>query len=73
MSAQTDKLTQDVTDLTTVADSAITLLGNLKTELDAAIAANQNGDSSLLDSLSATLEAEKQKLADAITANTPVA
>lgn len=71
MSAQLDQLTQDVTDITNVAEGAIALLGNLKTQLDAAIAANSNGDDTQLAALSETLEAEKQKLADAITANTP--
>ncbi len=73
MSAIVEKLTADVTAITGVAESAITLLGNLKTELDAAIAANNNGDATALEALSATLESEKQKLADAITANTPAA
>lgn len=72
MSQQLDNLTKAVTDLTTVAESAIGLINNLKTELDAAIAANAAGDDGVaLDALSATLGAEKEKLAAAITANTP--
>lgn len=73
MSASLDQLTQDVTNQTTVTQSAITLLGNLKTSLDAAIAANANGDDSQLTALSQQLEAQQTALTAAITANTPAA
>ena len=54
---------------TDVVESAIVLLGNIKTLLDAAIA---SGDPKALQALSDTLGAENQKLADAIAENTPV-
>jgi hypothetical protein len=73
MSATLDQLTQDVTNETTVDQSAITLLGGLKTKLDAAIAANANGDDTQLAALSTQLETEQASLAAAIAANTPAA
>lgn len=54
----------------TVEESAIALITGLKTELDAAIAAN---DPAALQALSDSLGAEKDKLAAAVTANTPAA
>lgn len=69
MSALSD-LQDKVAANTTVTESAITLLAGLKAELDAAIA---SGDPAALTALSATLGAETQKLADAVTANTPSA
>lgn len=55
---------------TTVEESAITLLTGLKASLDAAIA---SGDPATLTALSTSIDAETQKLAAAITANTPAA
>lgn len=57
----------------TVDASAIALLNGLKTELDAAIAANQGGDDSQLQALSDQLSTEQAALAAAVTANTPAA
>lgn len=68
-----DTLTAGVAGNTSVIQSAVTLLGNLKTSLDAAIAANQAGDASQLDALSAQLGQSDAALAAAITANTPAA
>ena len=63
-----DDLTANVTANTTVIESAIALLGNLKTLLDAA-----GTDPVKLKALSDTLASEDTKLAAAITANTPAA
>lgn len=74
MSKQLDTLTADVAQETTVVKSAVTLIGNLKTELDAAIAAQANGDDgAALAALSTTLEGSATDLAAAIAANTPAA
>lgn len=73
MSTQLDALTAAVAANTTAADSAITLLAGLKTQLDAAIAANAAGDGTALQALSDSLTAESTKLAAAVTANTPAA
>lgn len=58
---------------TTVEQSAVTLIQGLKTQLDAAIAASQNGDDSQLEALSTQLATDDAALAAAITANTPAA
>lgn len=73
MSATLDKLTQDVTANGDVMTSAATLLGNLSTQLNAAIAANQNGDDSQLSELATQLETQQAALTSAIAANTPAA
>jgi hypothetical protein len=61
-------ITQSVTDTTTVEDSAILLLGQLADLLRAN--ANVPG---AITALASQLDAKKQALADAITANTPAA
>lgn len=70
-----DKMATDLTAITAgvaantdVIESAITLLGNIKAQLDAA-----GTDPVALKALSDTLASEDQKLADAIVANTPQA
>jgi hypothetical protein len=63
------ELTAQVEGITTVADSAITLLVGLKTKLDE-IATNPYPVQAI-QQLSAQLGTEKDKLAAAITANTP--
>jgi hypothetical protein len=73
MSTQLDALTAQVTQTNTVAASAITLLQGLKTQLDAAIAAQPGDDGAALDSLSTSLGTETTALAAAVTANTPAA
>jgi hypothetical protein len=55
---------------TDVIESAITLIGNIKTLLDAAIA---SGDPAALTALSTTLGAEDDRLAQAVASNTPAA
>lgn len=69
MTKQLDALTASVAQSNTVAKSAITLLEGLKTKLDEAIAAEDDGEA--LQSLSDSLGAETTELAAAVTANTP--
>jgi hypothetical protein len=71
--ADLNTLTDDVTQNTSVVKSAEALLTGLKTQLDAAIAANANGDPTKLAALSAQLEANTSELAAAVAANTPAA
>lgn len=68
MSVELDALTAQVAANTTIEESAITLIQGLKAKLDAA-----GTDPAALKALSDSLGAEDQKLADAITANTPAA
>jgi hypothetical protein len=68
--AELDDLKAAVARETEVDESAIVLLNGLKAKLDAAIA---SGDPAALKSLSDSLGTESQKLADAVTANTPSA
>ena len=72
MGQKLDTLTAQVAETKTVIGSAVTLIGGLKTRLDAAISAQQNGDDgAALDALSNDLAANTDTLAAAITANTP--
>ncbi len=73
MSDQLEALKAEVTAVETVEDSAIALIGGLKTALDAAIAKQPEDDGAALTELSNSLEAKKQELAASITANTPAA
>ena len=68
--ATLDDVVNKVTDLGSVEDGVVTLLTDVKTKLDAAIA---SGDPAKIQQISDALGAQKQKLADAITANTPAA
>jgi regulator of replication initiation timing len=70
MSIELDTLVARVTEIESVGDSAIVLLGDLKTKLDEAIASD---DKDALVALSERLGAQTQELADAISANTPAA
>ena len=70
MSVELDTLVARVTEIESVGDSAIVLLGDLKTKLDEAIASD---DKDALLALSERLGAQTQELADAISANTPAA
>lgn len=69
--AKLDNLTANVTENSSAVASAVTLLGNLKSELDAAIAADDDGVA--LQALSDTLGASTRSLAAAVVANTPAA
>ncbi len=71
MSDQLDKLTAEVANNTSVEQSAVALLKNLKTELDAAIASAPTDDGAALQALSDTLGANDADLAAAVLANTP--
>lgn len=68
MSAEIDRLTASVTALTTVDDSLVTLVANLAQTIR-----DNATDPAALNSLADKLDAEKQKVADAVTANTPSA
>ena len=75
MSATIDQVLQDVSDESTLEDSIITLLEAIKAQLDAALA-NTTIPADVqtkIDAVFAGLEANKQKVADAIKANTPEA
>ena len=65
-----DDVKQKVTEQTTVISSAVTLLTDLRTKLDAAIA---TGNMAKVQEISDALGANTNALADAITANTPSA
>lgn len=69
--ATLDDVVVKVTALTTVDDSVVALLGDLKTKLDAAIAAG--GNPAQLQALSDALGAQTDRLSAAVTANTPAA
>ncbi len=71
--ASVAKLTQSVADDTDAENSAITLLGNLKTELDAAIATSGQDNNAALQALSASIDTNKAALAAAVVQNTPAA
>ncbi len=68
MSAELDALSAEVTNATTVEQSAITLIQGLKAQLDAA-----GTDPVALKALSDSLGASDTALAAAIAANTPAA
>lgn len=68
--AALDDLKAAVAKNTDVTESAIVLLQGLKAKLDEAIASD---DPAALQALSDQLGTETQKLADAVTANTPAA
>lgn len=73
MSTELDNLTAGVAANNSAIESAITLLANLKTALDAAIAKLPTDDGAALQALSDSLGTEDAKLAAAVAANTPVA
>lgn len=66
--AALDDLRREVAESRDVTESAIVLLAGLKEALDAAIA---SGDPAALVELSAQLDAQSQRLAEAVQANTP--
>ena len=65
-----DELQAAVAAEDTVIDSAVTLLGNLSQMLKDAIA---SGDPAKVAAIASQIDAAKQKLADAVVANTPAA
>lgn len=66
-------LTADVAADTDAENSAITLLGNLKTALDAAIASSAQDNNAALQALSGSIETNQAALAAAVVQNTPAA
>lgn len=69
-----DNIEREVSETKDVIQSAVVLLGSLKTKLDEAIAANNDGDDgAALDALAASLDESQQALAAAVAANTPAA
>ena len=70
MAKTLDDLVAQVAALTTVDDSVVALLTDIKARLDAAIA---SGDPTKIQALSDALAAQTQRLADAVVANTPAA
>lgn len=66
--ATAQDLLDDVNDQTTVDQSIITLLGNIKAQLDAA-----GTDAAKLDQVKAVLDSNKAAIAAAVQANTPAA
>jgi hypothetical protein len=70
--AAIDTLTQEVSEATTVMQSAATLISGLKTKLDEAIAQLEQGDNgAALEALSTELDTGANALAAAVQANTP--
>ena len=68
-----EDLQTEVAKVVSVEKSAVTLLGGLKVQLDAAIAASITaGNPTALNQLSADLTAQTDALAASITANTPI-
>jgi hypothetical protein len=70
MSDAMNTLLQRVTDMETVENGAITLLGTIKAELDAALA---SGDTDAITALSERIGNDTAVLAAAVAANTPTA
>ena len=71
MPADFTPLVTEVTDLTSVADSAVALMDGFESRLAAAIAADNLSDNSNVAKFAADFSAQKTKLADAVTRNTP--
>jgi|GEM_PF-5309038 TATA-binding protein-associated factor Taf7 len=75
MSATLDQVVQDVTDESTIEDSLIALISGIQTQLTAALAGTtiSPANQAKIDAVFSGLEANKTKLAAAVTANTPAA
>lgn len=73
MPANFDALATEVTDLTTVADSAVALMDGFQSRLDAAIAADNLSDNSNVAKFAADFGAQKTKLSEAVARNTVAA
>jgi ATP/maltotriose-dependent transcriptional regulator MalT len=71
--AQQDALTAQVDTNTDTIGSAITLIGNIKSQLDAAIASQPQDNGAALQALADKLASSDQALAAAVVANTPAA
>lgn len=73
MAADFSPLVNEVSELTTVADSAVALMDGFQSRLDAAIAADNLSDNSNVAKFAADFGAQKTKLADAVARNTVAA
>ena len=73
MAADFTPLVTEVTELTSVADSAIALMDGFDERLAEAIAADNLSDNSAVAQFAAEFNAQKTKLADAVARNTPAA
>lgn len=73
MPADFQPLVTEVTELTTVADSAVALMDGFDSRLSAAIAADNLSDNSNVAKFAADFSAQKAKLADAVARNTAAA
>lgn len=73
MPANFDPLVTEVSDLTTVADSAVALMDGFEQRLADAIAADNLADNSNVAKFAADFGAQKTKLADAVARNTVAA
>lgn len=73
MPADFTPLVTEVTDLTTVADSAVALMDGFSAKLSDAIAADNLSDNSNVAKFAADFGAVKTKLADAVARNTVAA
>lgn len=71
MPADFTPLTNEVAELTSVADSAVALLDGFETRLQAAIEADNISDNSNVGQFAKSFAAEKTKLAEAVARNTP--
>lgn len=69
--ANFDELNAEVTNLTTVAESAIALINGIAEKIQAAVDANDSGDNSQLKSLASSVRSQADALAAAVAANTP--
>lgn len=73
MPADFTPLANEVAELTSVADSAVALLDGFETRLQTAIEADNISDNSNVGQFAKSFAAEKTKLAEAVTRNTPAA
>jgi hypothetical protein len=71
MPADFSPLVTEVSELTTVADSAVALMDGFESRLNAAIAADNLGDNTNVAKFAADFKSQKDKLADAVARNTP--
>jgi hypothetical protein len=69
--ANFDELNAEVSNLTSVVDSAVALINGIAAKIEAAVAANDAGDNSQLISLASSVRAQADGLAAAVAANTP--
>lgn len=66
-------LANEVSELTSVVDSAVALMDGFQSRLDAAIEADNLSDSSNVGQFAKSFASEKARLAEAVTRNTPAA